>query len=258
MRAVAIEAEVTEAGGLLPVPGVIEDARHFLFIQVDDVDGAGTGVDGRLGLAAPDTDPEESIARVRSAGRWLAKLHAADAGSASVPLPAGFEAKKLASYATALAETHPALEGDVRAVAEAAATTLEAAAGSPLVLTHGDYQPKNIYVGRRRTTVIDFDRHALAPAARDLAHFMGQCMTMSWVRTSSFERIRAWNEAFLEGYGETRSAGAGLLNAYLARTFLEVLYYKLVVKPVADPGFAPAWLARCEEWLAGELPVPPG
>jgi hypothetical protein len=202
--------------------------------------------------------PEGGITRVRAAGRWLAKLHAADPGSATGPLPARFETEKLTRYASALAGAHPDLAGRVSTVAEAAASALEDAGGSPLVITHGDYQPKNIYVRSRRTTVIDFDRHALAPPARDLAHFLGQCLTMSWVRTGSFERIAPWNQAFLAGYGGAAGPGVELLPAYLARTFLEILYYKLVVKPVADPGFAPAWLAQCEEWTSRELRVPPG
>jgi hypothetical protein len=195
--------------------------------------------------------PEDGITRARNAGRWLAKLHSTDVGPASVPLPRSFEADKLTVYADALAERHPDLGGRVQAVAATAAAVLADAGSGPVVPTHGDYQPKNIYVSRRRTTVIDFDRHALAPAARDLAHFMGQCMTMSWVRTGSFERIGPWNEAFLAGYrATTGAAGLETLPAYLARTFLEILYYKLVVKPVADPGFAPAWLDQCEQWAA--------
>jgi aminoglycoside phosphotransferase len=212
--------------------------------------------------------PEDGITRARNAGRWLAKLHSTDVGPASVPLPRSFEADKLTVYADALAERHPDLGGRVQAVAATAAAVLADAGSGPVVPTHGDYQPKNIYVSRRQTTVIDFDRHAVAPAARDLAHFIGQCMTMSWVRTGSFERIAPWNEAFLAAYttgaprtpgttgaprtpGTTgRRAGLETLPAYLARTFLEILYYKLVVKPVADPGFAPAWLDQCEQWAA--------
>ncbi len=194
--------------------------------------------------------PEEAIARVRGAGRWLAKLHSTDGGSASRPLPAGYETDKVTTYASALAEAHPAVAGRVQAVAAAAAGALDGTGDGLMVPTHGDYQPKNIYVNRRQTTVIDFDRHALAAPARDLAHFIGQCMTMSWVRTGSFARIASWNDAFLEAYGDTRRAGLDLLPVYLARTFLEILYYKLVVKPVADPSFMSAWLDQCEQWAA--------
>jgi len=201
--------------------------------------------------------PQQGIARVRDAGRWLAKLHDTNVGPASVPLPRGFESDKLTVYADALAESHPRLGGRVQAVAAAAAAILAGTGDAGAVPTHGDYQPKNIYVSPHRTTVIDFDRHALAPPARDLAHFIGQCMTMSWVRTGSFERIAPWNEAFLEAYSETRRAGLETLPAYLARTFLEILYYKLVVKPVSDPSFAAAWLDRCEQWAdEAERPLP--
>ena len=42
------------------------------------------------------------------------------------------------------------------------------------MLTHGDFQPKNIHLDRSRLVVIDFDRAAWAPAGRDLGHFIGQ------------------------------------------------------------------------------------
>ena len=194
--------------------------------------------------------PEDGIARVRAAGRWLAKLHGTDVGAASSPLPPRFEADKLTVYSTALAEGYPRLGKQVQDITAAVVGALTGTDNGPMVPTHGDYQPKNIYVTRRQTTVIDFDRHALAPPARDLAHFIGQCMTMSWVRTGSFDRIAPWNDAFLRAYTRRRGDGLELLPAYLARTFLEILYYKLVVKPVADPSFAPAWLAQCDEWAA--------
>ncbi|HET9771899.1 MAG TPA: aminoglycoside phosphotransferase family protein [Acidimicrobiia bacterium] len=193
--------------------------------------------------------PEEAIARVRKAGRWLAKLHATDVGTATQPLPLRYEAEKLATYAAGIAERHPQFGPRVRALAAEVSSIIEDANDGNMVPTHGDYQPKNIYVSSRKTSVIDFDRHALAPAGRDLAHFIGQCMTMSWVRTGSFERVAGWNEAFLDGYSDARRDGLEVLPAYLARTFLEILYYKLVVKPVKDPGFLPDWLERCEDWV---------
>ena len=58
-------------------------------------------------------------------------------------------------------------------------------------------------------TVIDFDRFALAHPARDVGHFIGQSMTMSYTRTGSFEEIEPWNMAFLKEYAGLTSRKRG-------------------------------------------------
>lgn len=196
-------------------------------------------------------DPDAALVPVAATGRWLAKLHATEVRSAA-PLTRDFEATKLSLYLGELAGALPEWAGRLAELTAAVVAALARAADGPLVPTHGDYQPKNIYVSTGRVTVIDWDRFALAHPGRDVGHFLGQCMTMSYVRTGSFDRIRPWNEAFLDSYTDDAAVGVdALLPAYLARTFLEILYYKLVVRPVKDPSFVPAWLDECERWVAG-------
>ncbi len=70
------------------------------------------------------------------------------------------------------------------------------------------------------------------------------------MRSGSFEAIAAWNAVFLDEYA--RHAGPWALAAlpvFIARTFLEVFYYKLFVRPVKDLSFVPAWLDECERWV---------
>jgi aminoglycoside phosphotransferase (APT) family kinase protein len=120
----------------------------------------------------------------------------------------------------------------------------------PLVPTHGDFQPKNILVAGSRVTVIDFDRFALAHPARDLGHFVAQSTTMAAARTGSLSTTRAWNDAFLDEYRRHAPPEALVaLNVFTARSLLEILYYRLVVRPVRDPGFVPAWVDECERCL---------
>jgi tRNA A-37 threonylcarbamoyl transferase component Bud32 len=198
-------------------------------------------------------DPAPAAPDAERAGRWLARLHAVrDTG---VPdLAEDFERLKLTEYAAALAGQ---LRGSTARLNRLAAATLEglARAGGPLVMTHGDFQPKNIHLDRRRMVVIDFDRAARAPAARDLGHFIGQTLTMGASRHGHLGATGAWVEAFLHGY--TAAGGdAGAVRcapAYVARTFAEVLFYRLVVRPVGSTSFVPEWLDAWEAAIEGAV-----
>jgi hypothetical protein len=195
-------------------------------------------------------EPAAALGPVRLTARWLAKLHAASLVTAPV-LPYEYEVEKVGTYARVLAGLHPLYGERIRALAGAVLSSLLTLASASKTPTHGDFQPKNIFVHRGRVTVIDFDRFALAHPARDLGHFIGQSMTMSYVRTGSFDAIAPWNAAFLDEYvawgSQTALEG---LPVFVARAFLEILYYKLFVRPVKDPSFLPVWLAEAEGWLA--------
>lgn len=192
---------------------------------------------------------------VRLAARWLAKLHRASLESAPL-LPADYEQRKLSSYRDALVETCPSFAARIEHLTERTLASLGMLRLRHAVPTHGDFQPKNIHIWRKRVTVIDFDRIALAHPARDLGHFIGQSMTMSYVRTGSFRDIEPWTAAFLDEYGSSAPPEAlRELPAFIARTFLEVLHYKLFVRPVKDPRFLPSWLDECERWLDRAPPL---
>jgi hypothetical protein len=195
-------------------------------------------------------NPLTGVDHARLAGRWLAKLH----GSVVETAPQfgrEEEETKIRKYTAVLAEARPEFADDFQALGKNILHSLEDINFAEQVPTHGDYQPKNIYILGRKATVIDFDRFAFAPAARDVGHFIGQCMTMSYVRTGGFDVIKAWNDGFLEEYN--RASAPKVLRGlpfFIARTFVEVLYYKLFVRPVKDPYFVPHWLEECERWLA--------
>lgn len=194
-------------------------------------------------------DPARTAPGVVRVGAWLARLHGVRGVDPPV-LADGFERVKLAEYAGALAETLP---WSGSRIADLTAGTLDrlAGAGGGRVLTHGDFQPGNIHADDSRVVVIDFDRAACAPAARDLGHFVGQTLTMGAARHGHLAAAAPWVEAFLRGYraaGGDEAAVAGT-PAYVARTFAEVLYYRLVVRPVADRSFVPDWLDAWEQAL---------
>ncbi|MGY1638544.1 phosphotransferase [Geodermatophilus sp. SYSU D00742] len=202
-------------------------------------------------------DPASASSDARRAGRWLARLHAVR-GTPLPELAGDFERHKLTEYAAALAEVLP---GAAPRLAELTRGTLAGLArgGGAEVVTHGDFQPKNIHLDRSRIVVIDFDRAARAPAARDLGHFVGQTLTMAAARHGDLACARSWVAAFARGYtgngGDPDAVRAA--PAYVARTFAEVLFYRLVVRPVGDTAFVPDWLdawAAAVDGAVGGLP----
>ncbi len=200
-----------------------------------------------------DDDPELAAPDAERAGRWLARLHAVR-GVVVPDLVEDFERLKMTEYAAALAAQVPGSAGRLRRLS---AGTLEGLAGvrGPRVVTHGDFQPKNIHLDRSRIVVIDFDRAALAPAARDLGHFIGQTLTMGASRHGSLGAATSWVDAFLRGYTGAGSDDDAVrsASAYVARTFAEVLFYRLVVRPVGTTSFVPEWLDAWEAAVEGAV-----
>lgn len=228
----------------VPAPFGFDPARQLLAQEEAPSTTLHSLLDGDPASAAPDAE---------RAGRWLARLHAVR--GVSVPdLAEDFERLKLAEYAAALAGQLP---GSTARLNRLTAGTLErlARADGPRVVTHGDFQPKNIHLDRHRMVVIDFDRAARAPAARDLGHFIGQTLTMGASRHGHLGAAASWVEAFLRGYtgagGDARAARSA--PAYVARTFAEVLFYRLVVRPVGSTSFVPEWLDAWEAAVEGAV-----
>jgi tRNA A-37 threonylcarbamoyl transferase component Bud32 len=190
---------------------------------------------------------------VRRVARWLARLHAAP-GVGLRELPTDFERSKLAEYGPALATALPAEADRITELVDLTLGRLAEAAADVPVVTHGDFQPKNVHLDPSRVVVIDFDRAASAPAARDLGHFVGQIETMGAALHGDLGVASSWVAAFLDEY----VAGGGSPEAvqstpgYVARTFAEVLYYRVVVRPVPDASFVPTWLDAWERHLLAE------
>lgn len=193
--------------------------------------------------------PASALGRVRLAARWLAKLHAGPLAGIPVVAPAQ-EREKLSVHRSVLTDVCPQVAPRIDRLAEFVAASSATQSPRDGVPTHGDFQPKNIFVSGERVTVIDFDRFGVALPARDLGHFVAQSLTMSCSRTGSFDQIASWNAAFLDEYLRLRPSDAlSALGMCVVRSFLEILYYKLFVKPVSDPSFVPEWLDECERWI---------
>ena len=201
-----------------------------------------------------EADPAPDRPAVERVGAWLARLHAVD--GVEVPVLADdFERRKLTEYAAALAALLPAEAGRLAALTERTLAGLSRGTARPVV-THGDFQPGNIHLDPQRVMVIDFDRAAYAPAARDVGHFIGQTLTMGASWHGHLGAAAGWVDAFLHGYtaGGGSAAAVAAAPVYVARTFAEVLFYRLVVRPVRDQSFVPAWLDAWADCLDSRLP----
>lgn len=226
----------------VPTPYGFDPARQLLAQEEAPAATLHSLLDGDLGAAAPEA---------ARAGRWLARLHSVR--GVQVPdLAEDFEQLKLAEYTTALAGLLPQAAARLGGLRDATLAALARAAhdsaGGPPVVTHGDFQPKNIHLDQRRVVVIDFDRAARAPAARDLGHFIGQTLTMGASRHGDLAAAVPWVDAFLGSYADGGGGAAAVRTApaYVARTFAEVLFYRLVVRPVSDSSFVSEWLDAWE------------
>lgn len=198
-------------------------------------------------------DPASATATVRRVARWLARLHAAP-GVGLRGLATDFETMKLAEYGRALAAALPAMAGRIAELTDATLGRLAEATADAPVVTHGDFQPKNVHLDPSRVVVIDFDRAASAPAARDLGHFVGQTETMGAALHGDLAVTSSWVAAFLDQYVASGGSTAAVrsIPGYVARTFAEVLYYRVVVRPVPDASFVPTWLDAWERHLLDE------
>lgn len=184
-----------------------------------------------------------------TAGRWLGKFHS----TASLPVfgpSVQTEIERITTCARDAASSAPTFRSQILQLAAETARVQHSAVSS-LVPTHGDFHPKNIFVSRHCLTVIDFDRFTRSHRERDLGFFLAQSMTMPRQPANQLNRAGKWNTAFLDGYtNETQSPDSALLHSYIVSALLEILFYKLCVRPSADYSFLPGWLAFCEDLFA--------
>jgi aminoglycoside phosphotransferase (APT) family kinase protein len=98
--------------------------------------------------------------------RVLASLHDSDAAPARRRTSSRIVAS-VRRKATAAAALEPALVPQFHEAAEALAA--RSPPDGELVPSHGDFNPRNVLVGKDRTVLIDWDRFQLADPARDVA-----------------------------------------------------------------------------------------
>jgi 3',5'-nucleoside bisphosphate phosphatase len=170
------------------------------------------------------------------AARWLSKLHNARFKITPEEEYLELEPERLEYYLKSLVETRNRLLDRVREIKDQVlAREIELIRSQPeiLVQSHGDYHPRNIFVGREEPdggeyiTAIDFGSSYQLPRAFDVGTFLAQYVNM-FFRERQVQQ-HAPSDIFLRAYlDQTQDLEEDFLaqvNLYKARTCLSILYY---------------------------------
>jgi thiamine kinase-like enzyme len=121
--------------------------------------------------------------------------------------------------------------------------------GIPLVPSHGDYHPMNIFLTLTLTTVIDFDTFALREAAFDVGYAIGQLLIMSYFQTGAFDQGAKSAIAFWDHYRTRGQALWSRVAVHIARTFFQSLHYELYTLHNNRIELLHLWMDLMEAWL---------
>ena len=234
-RSFYIKEEIARHGfdrGMYRVPRVIEeDTENMLLIE--------QGLRGNsLFDRMTRSGREDGRYFVQLSARWLARLHNL---RLRVTPPAEFlerEPKRLAAYLERFKSIPHRHTGRVAQIAEAV-MTVEAVlfSGNPdlLVQGHGDYHPKNIYIGQDTlnnqeslyVAAIDFESSLCLPAAYDVGTFLAQFRNQFLDYPHILEEIREdiFLDAYLESAEDVTPDFQNQVELFRARTDLSIASY---------------------------------
>ena len=196
---------------------------------------------------------ERALAAVSAqAGAWLVQLQRS---------PVSAEAKSWKSdidsaqrFAQELASSFPEHASRLEPVAEQFIQALRAE-GIPLLPSHGDYHPKNVFLTPGLTTVIDFDTMGLREAAFDVGYAIGQLLIMSYFQIGDFAPGARAGLAFWRHYQVGGPATWTRVAAQVARAFLQSLHYELCTLRNNRVELLDLWPDLIEEWLHSDGPT---
>jgi Ser/Thr protein kinase RdoA (MazF antagonist) len=188
--------------------------------------------------------PAEPIDLAAQAGAVLSTLHRSRVNESSVSRLPRFQAQDQLDAARASARLVGAVVPSLRGRLERLLVELEdtTPAVELLVLSHGDFNARQLIVVGTELAVTDFDEMCLAPAALDLATFSAYLVRGEH---EDLDAALGGMEALLEGYG-ARPKG---LPWYLATMLLRRAPRPFRYMEPAWPQGVKAMVARAEEAL---------
>jgi len=196
----------------------------------------------------PDSAAFDAMER---AAAWLAALHGAE-----VTAQPRLERVRMlvARQGRELMELLPQQAPRVERLAARALTGLDARHVTPLVPSHGDFHPKNVFItAEGRVTVIDFDTFGLQEQAADVAYILAQTAIMGYRRRGSFAATTRVRHRLLQAYLEAAPMLSGQrLALYLGMVFLQSLHYELCTLRNGRTAIIEPWLANAERCLLDE------
>jgi predicted metal-dependent phosphoesterase TrpH/aminoglycoside/choline kinase family phosphotransferase len=185
--------------------------------------------------------PAQAIRYLELAARWLSKLHNGRFRITPTDEYLRIEPGRLEHYLKSLMETRNRYLGRVREIKEQVLEQeIELLGTRPEILVqgHGDFHPKNIFIGRdtpeggEYVTAIDFGSSYQLPRAFDVGTFLAQYISM-FFRVPQVQR-HAPADIFLRTYlDRTDDLEEGFpahVNLFKARTCLSILYFLAKVR----------------------------
>jgi Phosphotransferase enzyme family len=124
----------------------------------------------------------------------------------------------------------------------------------PLVSSHGDFHPKNVFLSEEATTVIDFDTFACREEARDAGYAIGQLLVMSWFRLTDFGPGAEAASAFWRRFSEGNGCPWDRVALHIALTLLQSLHYELYTLKNGRTELLDLWPDLMKHWLESDGP----
>jgi predicted metal-dependent phosphoesterase TrpH len=185
--------------------------------------------------------PAEAIHDLEMAARWLSKLHNGRFRITPVDEYRRIEPGRLEYYLKSLIETGNRHLDRVREIKEQVLEReMELLGAQPEILVqgHGDFHPRNIFIGRdtpeggEYVTALDFGSSYQLPRTFDVGTFLAQHLSM-FFRAPEVQR-HAPAEIFLRTYldrtDDLEEDFAAQVDLFKARTCLSILYYLAKVR----------------------------
>jgi hypothetical protein len=191
---------------------------------------------------------QNAPALARCAAKWVAALH-------SLPLlvePWERDAAAVARWREELSSALPAQAGRIVELCDRVAEGFGMSAPLPLVPSHGDFHPMNLFMTGDRVTAIDFDMFGARERSADVAYHLAQTAIMGYLRKGTFEASVEVREAFFNAYRESADAPPHpeRLEVYTRAAYLQSLHFELCVLHTGNMSIVEPWLQAAERCLA--------
>jgi hypothetical protein len=127
---------------------------------------------------------------------------------------------------------------------------------NPVVLLHGDFHTRNIFIGDSQIVAIDFDHHFIDDPAWDVAYLACQIQISSYFKKGDFHYLQPVVKHFIDTYLHThpsynRESFFDRLALYSAHTLFESLRYELCVLKTGKLTILEPFLTECQLNLQG-------
>ena len=127
---------------------------------------------------------------------------------------------------------------------------------APLVIAHGDFHPKNVFLDGLRVVAIDLDHYFEGDPVWDVAYLASQIQVSAFLKRGDFHYFDHIVTHFIESYLDAhaaydRASFYHRLAIYRARALLESLHYELCVLKTGKFGIVETFLSECKRGLDG-------